>query len=181
MCSNCCDVIFVRQLLRKKGSTFGVGVSDGEEGALNGPALMPSGDIEAYQQVAPILEKIAAQVDGKPCCSYLGKEGPGHYVKMVHYGIEYADMQLITEAHQFLREKLGLDVNEIAAVFEEWNKGELESYLMEITADILTRVDEETNQPMEFSYGMVKQNCFRILGIVYPKNMLSLQGAVLFT
>ncbi|UUI05470.1 decarboxylating NADP(+)-dependent phosphogluconate dehydrogenase [Oceanobacillus jeddahense] len=135
--------------LKEKGLHFiGVGVSGGEEGALNGPSLMPSGDKEAYQQVAPILEKIAAQVDGKACCSYLGKEGSGHYVKMVHNGIEYADMQLITEAYQFLRERLGLGVNEIAAIFAEWNKGELESYLMEITADILTRVDEETNQPM---------------------------------
>ncbi|MFD1064866.1 decarboxylating NADP(+)-dependent phosphogluconate dehydrogenase [Oceanobacillus locisalsi] len=135
--------------LKEKGFHFiGVGVSGGEEGALNGPALMPSGDKAAYQHVAPILEKIAAQVDGKPCCSYLGKEGAGHYVKMVHNGIEYADMQLITEAYQFLRERLGLDVHEIAAIFTEWNKGELESYLMEITADILTRVDEETNQPM---------------------------------
>ncbi|WP_152655726.1 NADP-dependent phosphogluconate dehydrogenase [Oceanobacillus sp. CFH 90083] len=135
--------------LKEKGLHFiSVGVSGGEEGALNGPSLMPSGDKEAYQQVAPILEKIAAQVDGKPCCSYLGKEGSGHYVKMVHNGIEYADMQLITESYQFLRERLGLNVNEIAAVFAEWNKGELNSYLMEITADILTHVDEETNQPM---------------------------------
>ena len=125
-----------------------VGVSGGEMGALNGPALMPSGDKEAYQQVAPILEKIAAQVDGKPCCSYLGKEGSGHYVKMVHNGIEYADMQLITEAYRFLRERLCLGVNEIAAIFEEWNKGELESYLMEITSDILRHVDEETSQPL---------------------------------
>lgn len=135
--------------LKKKGLHFiSVGVSGGEKGALNGPALMPSGDKEAYQQVAPILEKIAAQVDGKPCCSYLGKEGSGHYVKMVHNGIEYADMQLITEAYQFLRERLELDVNQIAAIFEEWNNGELESYLMEITSAILTHVDEETNLPM---------------------------------
>ncbi|MFD1388819.1 decarboxylating NADP(+)-dependent phosphogluconate dehydrogenase [Oceanobacillus oncorhynchi subsp. oncorhynchi] len=135
--------------LKEKGFHFiGVGVSGGEEGALNGPSLMPSGDKEAYQHVAPILEKIAAQVDGKPCCSYLGKEGSGHYVKMVHNGIEYADMQLITEAYQFLRERLGLNVDEIAAIFAEWNKGELESYLMEITADILTRVDEETQKPL---------------------------------
>lgn len=135
--------------LKEEGLHFiSVGVSGGEKGALNGPALMPSGDKEAYQQAAPILEKIAAQVDGKPCCSYLGKEGAGHYVKMVHNGIEYADMQLITEAYQFLRERLSLDVNEIAAIFEEWNRGELESYLMEITSAILTYVDEETNLPM---------------------------------
>ncbi|GIO23592.1 decarboxylating NADP(+)-dependent phosphogluconate dehydrogenase [Oceanobacillus sp. J11TS1] len=135
--------------LKEEGFHFiSVGVSGGEEGALNGPALMPSGDREAYQQVAPILEKIAAQVDGKACCSYLGKEGSGHYVKMVHNGIEYADMQLITEAYQFLRDRLDLDVKEIAAIFEEWNRGELESYLLEITSDILTHVDKETNQPM---------------------------------
>ncbi|GGP12158.1 decarboxylating NADP(+)-dependent phosphogluconate dehydrogenase [Oceanobacillus neutriphilus] len=135
--------------LKAEGLRFiSVGVSGGEEGALHGPALMPSGDKSAYQQIAPILEKIAAQVDGKPCCSYLGKEGAGHYVKMVHNGIEYADMQLITEAYQFLRERLGLDVDEIAAIFEEWNRGELESYLMEITSAILTHVDEETNLPM---------------------------------
>ncbi|WP_085990989.1 decarboxylating NADP(+)-dependent phosphogluconate dehydrogenase [Oceanobacillus senegalensis] len=125
-----------------------VGVSGGEEGALNGPALMPSGDKDAYQQVAPILEKIAAKVDGKPCCSYLGPEGSGHYVKMVHNGIEYADMQLITEAYQFLREKVGLSVEEISEVFTAWNETDLESYLIEITADILKKKDEETGKPM---------------------------------
>lgn len=135
--------------LKEAGIHFvSVGVSGGEEGALHGPALMPSGDEKVYQEVAPILEKIAAQVDGKACCGYLGKEGSGHYVKMVHNGIEYADMQLITEAYQFLRERLGLSVEEIATTFREWNEGELESYLMEITSDILTHVDEETNKPM---------------------------------
>lgn len=135
--------------LKRAGLHFlSVGVSGGEEGALNGPALMPSGDPAAYKQVAPILEGIAAQVDGKPCCTYLGNEGSGHYVKMVHNGIEYADMQLITEAYQFLREKLGLTVNEIADVFKSWNESELESYLIEITSEILTHVDEETKQPM---------------------------------
>ncbi|MFD2627520.1 decarboxylating NADP(+)-dependent phosphogluconate dehydrogenase [Oceanobacillus kapialis] len=134
--------------LKDKGLNFlSVGVSGGEEGALNGPALMPSGDKAAYDQVAPILEKIAAQVDGKPCCTYLGNEGSGHYVKMVHNGIEYADMQLITEAYQFLREKLGLTVDEIADVFKSWNESELASYLIEITSEILTHVDEETKQP----------------------------------
>lgn len=124
-----------------------VGVSGGEEGALNGPALMPSGDKDAYDQVAPILEKVAAQVDGKACCSYLGSEGSGHYVKMVHNGIEYADMQLITEAYVFLREKLGLPLSEIAALFKTWNQTELESYLIEITGEILEHMDPETEEP----------------------------------
>ncbi len=135
--------------LHKQGIHFiSVGVSGGEEGALNGPALMPSGDPEAYQQVAPVLEKIAAQVDGKPCCTYIGPKGSGHYVKMVHNGIEYADMQLITEAYQFLREIVGLSVQEISEVFTSWNETELKSYLIEITADILTRKDEETGNPL---------------------------------
>lgn len=135
--------------LRERGIHFiGVGVSGGEEGALKGPALMPGGDWEAYRQVAPILEKIAARVDGKPCCSYIGPEGSGHYVKMVHNGIEYADMQLIAEAYQFLREKVGLSVPELAEVFKSWNETELKSYLIEITADILSKTDKETGKPM---------------------------------
>jgi len=135
--------------LKELGIDFlSVGVSGGEEGALHGPALMPSGARHAYDQAAPILEKIAAQVDGKPCCSYIGPEGSGHYVKMVHNGIEYADMQLITEAYQFLREKVGLTVKEIADVFKTWNETELKSYLIEITSHILDRVDAETNQPI---------------------------------
>ncbi|MBT2216448.1 decarboxylating NADP(+)-dependent phosphogluconate dehydrogenase [Virgibacillus dakarensis] len=134
--------------LRNTGIHFiSVGVSGGEEGALHGPALMPSGDFEAYEQVAPILEKIAAQVDGKPCCSYLGSEGSGHYVKMVHNGIEYADMQLITEAYVFLREKLGLTLKELSEVFKSWNESELKSYLIEITGNIFDHVDPETNLP----------------------------------
>ena len=135
------------QLLESGINYLSVGVSGGEEGALHGPALMPSGDRDAYDKVAPILEKIAAQVDGKACCAYLGTEGSGHYVKMVHNGIEYADMQLITESYQFLREKLGLSVSEIADVFKTWNESELESYLIEITSDILNHVDADTNQP----------------------------------
>src|SRR5690625_7849575 len=109
---------------------------------------MPSGALHAYDQAAPILEKIAAQVDGKTCCSYIGPEGSGHYVKMVHNGIEYADMQLITEAYQFLREKAGLTVKEIADVFKTWNETELKRYLIEITSHILDRVRGETNQPI---------------------------------
>ncbi len=137
------------QQLEEQGIHFiSVGVSGGAEGALHGPALMPSGNPNAYQQVAPILEKIAAKVDGKPCCTYIGPEGSGHYVKMVHNGIEYADMQLITEAYLFLRKILGLTVQEIATVFQSWDETELKSYLMEITTEILTKVDEETGKPM---------------------------------
>ncbi|MGI6126570.1 MAG: decarboxylating NADP(+)-dependent phosphogluconate dehydrogenase [Planifilum sp.] len=137
------------QALRKRGIHFiSVGVSGGEEGALNGPALMPSGDWEAYRQVAPILEKIAARVAGKPCCSYIGPEGSGHYVKMIHNGIEYADMQLIAEAYQFLRERVGLSLGELAEVFRSWNETELKSYLIEITADILSKTDQDTGKPM---------------------------------
>lgn len=135
--------------LKERGIHFiSVGVSGGEEGALNGPALMPSGDKEAYRQVAPILEKIAAQVDGKPCCTYIGPEGSGHYVKMVHNGIEYADMQLIAEAWQFLHQIVGLSIPETADVFKSWNESELKSYLIEITAEILSKTDQETGKPM---------------------------------
>lgn len=109
---------------------------------------MPGGDESAYEKVAPVLEKISAQVDGKACCSFVGKAGAGHYVKMIHNGIEYADMQLITETYQVLRNIFGYTVEEIADIFEEWNKGELESYLLEITADILRRKDEETGRPL---------------------------------
>jgi 6-phosphogluconate dehydrogenase len=135
--------------LKERGIHFiSVGVSGGEKGALNGPALMPSGDLNAYRQVAPILEKIAAQVDGKPCCTYIGPEGSGHYVKMVHNGIEYADMQLIAEAFQFLHENVELTIPEISEVFRSWNETELKSYLIEITADILSKADQETGKPM---------------------------------
>lgn len=137
------------QTLNKQNIRFlGIGVSGGEEGALYGPSLMPGGDYSAYKEVASTLERIAAKVDGKPCCAYLGAEGAGHYVKMVHNGIEYADMQLITEAYQFLRERVGLTVEEISKVFNDWNNSELKSYLIEITADILTKKDEETGYPL---------------------------------
>ena len=127
---------------------IGVGVSGGEVGARTGPAIMPGGTKEAYEQVAPILTKIAAQVNGDPCCVYIGPKGAGHFVKMVHNGIEYADMQLIAEAYSFLRVRLGLDVEEIADVFASWNEGELKSYLIEITADILRKKDDETGLPL---------------------------------
>ncbi|WP_026827069.1 decarboxylating NADP(+)-dependent phosphogluconate dehydrogenase [Exiguobacterium artemiae] len=127
---------------------IGVGVSGGEVGARTGPAIMPGGTKEAYEQVAPILTKIAAKVNGEPCCVYIGPKGAGHFVKMVHNGIEYADMQLIAEAYSFLRVRLGLDVEEIADVFASWNEGELKSYLIEITADILRKKDDETGLPL---------------------------------
>ncbi|MEQ2527848.1 decarboxylating NADP(+)-dependent phosphogluconate dehydrogenase [Robertmurraya yapensis] len=135
--------------LKEKGIGYlGIGVSGGEVGALTGPSIMPGGDKEVYEKVAPILTKIAAQVDGDPCCVYIGPRGAGHFVKMVHNGIEYADMQLIAEAYTFLREKLNLSVEEIADIFETWNQGELQSYLIEITAEILRKKDEETGLPL---------------------------------
>jgi len=135
--------------LSKAGIHFiGTGVSGGEEGALNGPSIMPGGQKEAYDLVAPIFDAIAAKVDGEPCSTYIGPEGAGHYVKMVHNGIEYGDMQLIAEAYAILDHVLGLDAQELHEVFSKWNEGELDSYLIEITAEIFTKVDEETNQPV---------------------------------
>ena len=135
--------------LKSKGIDYlGIGISGGEVGALNGPSIMPGGDREVYEKVAPILTKIAAQVDGTPCCTYIGPKGAGHFVKMVHNGIEYADMQLITEAYSFLRDRLQLSVNEIADIFDTWNQGELKSYLIEITAEILKKKDEKTGLPL---------------------------------
>jgi len=127
---------------------LGIGVSGGEEGALKGPSIMPGGDEQAYEKVAPILTKIAAQVEGNPCCVYIGPKGAGHFVKMVHNGIEYADMQLIAEAYTFLRRRLQLPLDEIADIFETWNQGELKSYLIEITADILRKKDDKTGLPL---------------------------------
>jgi len=128
---------------------LGVGVSGGEEGALNGPSIMPGGDREPYDEsVRPILEAIAAQVDGTPCCTYVGLDGAGHYVKMVHNGIEYADMQLIAESYDLLRHGAGLEVPEIAQRFESWNESELESFLIEIAARVLAKTDESTGQPL---------------------------------
>lgn len=127
---------------------LGVGVSGGEEGALKGPSIMPGGEKEVYEKVAPILTKIAAQVEGDPCCVYIGPKGAGHFVKMVHNGIEYADMQLIAEAYTFLREKLALPLHEIADIFATWNEGELKSYLIEITVDILRKKDDKTGLPL---------------------------------
>jgi 6-phosphogluconate dehydrogenase len=136
-------------LLRDRGIHFvGAGVSGGEEGALLGPSIMPGGSKESYQWLGPLLESIAAQVDGTPCCTHVGPDGAGHFVKMVHNGIEYADMQLIGEAFDLLRTGLGMPPAEIAEVFRGWNAGELESYLIEITAEVLSQVDATTGGPL---------------------------------
>ncbi|MEK3731039.1 MULTISPECIES: NADP-dependent phosphogluconate dehydrogenase [Paenibacillus] len=127
---------------------IGAGVSGGEEGALKGPSIMPGGQESAYKLVEPILTAISAKVNDEPCCTYIGPDGAGHYVKMVHNGIEYGDMQLICEAYQLLKDVLGLDAKELHEIFSEWNKGELDSYLIEITADIFSKYDEETGKPM---------------------------------
>jgi len=127
---------------------IGTGVSGGEEGALWGPAIMPGGQPEAYRLVEPILTAIAAKAEGEPCVAYMGPRGAGHYVKMVHNGIEYGDMQLIAEAYDVMARGLGMPAAELAEVFGQWNQGELQSYLIEITSEILARVDEETGKPL---------------------------------
>jgi 6-phosphogluconate dehydrogenase len=127
----------------------GMGVSGGEEGALHGPSLMPGGTDFAYKDLEPILTQIAAQVDDGPCVTYIGPGGAGHYVKMVHNGIEYGDMQLIAEAYDLLKSTLGLNHQELHEVFAEWNTtDELNSYLIEITTDIFTYIEKETNVPL---------------------------------
>lgn len=137
------------QELEAHGIRFiGTGVSGGEEGALKGPAIMPGGQKDAYELVAPILTSISAKVGGDPCCTYIGPDGAGHYVKMVHNGIEYGDMQLICEAYQLLKDVLGVSTEELHEIFADWNRGELDSYLIEITTDIFTKYDEETGKPM---------------------------------
>jgi 6-phosphogluconate dehydrogenase len=134
--------------LRERGIHFvGMGVSGGEEGALNGPSIMPGGSAESYQALGPMIENIAAQVDGTPCATHVGPDGAGHFVKMVHNGIEYADMQLIAEAYDLLRTGLGMTPAAIAATFRTWNEGDLDSFLIQITADVLAHVDEKTGGP----------------------------------
>ena len=134
--------------LREHGLHFvGCGVSGGEEGALLGPSIMPGGSPESYQKLGPIFESIAAQVDGTPCCTHVGPDGAGHFVKMVHNGIEYADMQLIAEAYDLLRAGLGASAPEIAGIFRTWNEGDLDSFLIEITAQVLAHTDAETGKP----------------------------------
>jgi 6-phosphogluconate dehydrogenase len=135
--------------LEQHGIRFiGAGISGGEEGALNGPSIMPGGQPEAYAVVEPILTTIAAQVDGTPCCAHIGPDGAGHYVKMAHNGIEYADMQLIAEAYDLLTHGAGLSAPEIAQVFRQWNEGDLESFLIEITAKVLAHTDASTGKPL---------------------------------
>jgi len=147
--SNFHDTIRRNKSLSEKGILYiGTGVSGGEEGALKGPSIMPGGQAEAFELVAPVFKKIAAQVNGEPCCAYIGPDGAGHYVKMVHNGIEYGDMQLISEAYFMMKEALGVSAKELHQVFAEWNEGELNSYLIEITRDIFARMDEETGQPL---------------------------------
>jgi 6-phosphogluconate dehydrogenase len=142
------DTIRREKAVREKGLNFvGAGISGGEEGALNGPSIMPGGSAEAYETLGPILSSIAAVVDGDPCVTHIGTDGAGHFVKMIHNGIEYADMQLIAEAYDLLRTAAGMSPAEIADVFAEWNKGELESYLIEITAEVLRQVDAKTGKP----------------------------------
>ncbi|GGV51625.1 NADP-dependent phosphogluconate dehydrogenase [Streptomyces spectabilis] len=135
--------------LRELGIHFvGAGVSGGEEGALNGPSIMPGGSAESYAALGPMLEKISAKAaDGSPCTAHIGPDGAGHFVKMVHNGIEYADMQLIAEAYQLLREVAGYSPAEIADIFRTWNRGRLDSYLIEITAEVLAHVDAATGKP----------------------------------
>jgi 6-phosphogluconate dehydrogenase len=129
--------------LEKAGYGFlGTGVSGGEEGALRGPSIMPGGTRESYARVEDMLTDIAAKVDGVPCCTYIGPDGAGHFVKMVHNGIEYADIQLIAETYDLLRNALGLSPDELAAVFREWNQGRLQSYLIEITSYVLAKHDD---------------------------------------
>jgi len=144
------DTIRRTALVESKGLLYvGTGVSGGEEGALKGPSIMPGGSAAAWPHVKEIFQSVAAKVeDGSPCCEWLGNDGAGHFVKMVHNGIEYGDMQMICEAYALMRHALEMQPAEISAVFGEWNKGELDSYLIEITRDILAKTDDETGKPM---------------------------------
>ena len=143
------DTIRREKAMREGGLHFvGAGISGGEEGALNGPSIMPGGPVESYRSLGPLLEEISAHVDGVPCCTHIGPDGAGHFVKMVHNGIEYSDMQLIGEAYQLLRDVLGFTAPQIADVFTQWNAGDLDSFLVEITAEVLRQVDAKTSQPL---------------------------------
>lgn len=142
------DTLRRQAALEEKGLHFvGMGVSGGEEGALHGPSIMVGGSDHAFERLQPVVESIAAQVDGTPCAAHIGTDGAGHFVKMVHNGIEYADMQLIAESYDLLRSVLGLEPAEVADVFEEWNGGDLESFLIEMTADVLRHTDAATGKP----------------------------------
>lgn len=143
------DTIRREKAVREIGINFvGAGISGGEEGALLGPSIMPGGSAEAWETLGPILRSIAAVVDGEPCVTHVGTDGAGHFVKMIHNGIEYADMQLIAEGYDLIRRGTGKNPAEIADIFAEWNKGELESYLIEITAEVLRQVDAKTGKPL---------------------------------
>jgi 6-phosphogluconate dehydrogenase len=143
------DTIRRERALRERGLNFvGTGISGGEEGALKGPSIMPGGSAEAYATLGPILESIAAVAEGEPCVTHVGTDGAGHFVKMIHNGIEYADMQLIAESYDLLRRVGGHDTDAIAEVFAAWNEGDLESYLIEITAEVLRQKDAETGSPL---------------------------------
>ncbi|MCC6377153.1 MAG: NADP-dependent phosphogluconate dehydrogenase [Microbacteriaceae bacterium] len=143
------DTIRREKAVRETGINFvGAGISGGEEGALHGPSIMPGGSAEAWQTLGPILKSIAAVAEGEPCVTHVGTDGAGHFVKMIHNGIEYADMQLIAEAYDLIRRGTGKSPAEIAEIFAEWNKGELESYLIEITAEVLRQVDAATGKPL---------------------------------
>jgi 6-phosphogluconate dehydrogenase len=143
------DTVRLEQTLAGHGILFvGADVSGGEEGALTGPSIMPGGNPAAWPGLKPIFQSIAAQVNGQPCCGCVGAGGAGHFDKMVHNGIEYADMQMIAEAYSLLSSVLGLSAPEIGAIFEDWKRGELDSYLVGITAEILKKTDEDTGQPM---------------------------------
>ena len=143
------DTITREKAARERGLNFvGTGISGGEEGALNGPSIMPGGSAKAYETLGPILESIAAVAEGEPCVTHIGTDGAGHFVKMIHNGIEYADMQLIAESYDLLRRVAGHDPAAIADVFEAWNGGDLESYLIEITSEVLRQTDAETGKPL---------------------------------
>jgi 6-phosphogluconate dehydrogenase len=143
------DTIRREKAVRETGINFvGAGISGGEEGALNGPSIMPGGSAEAWKTLGPILTSIAAVAEGEPCVTHVGTDGAGHFVKMIHNGIEYADMQLIAEAYDLIRRGTGKTPAEIADIFTEWNQGELESYLIEITAEVLRQVDSRTGKPL---------------------------------
>ena len=144
------DTIRRTKYVESKGLLYiGTGVSGGEEGALNGPSIMPGGSVKAWKAVKPIFQSIAAKVaDGSPCCEWVGDNGAGHFVKMVHNGIEYGDMQMICEAYSIMKNILGMSADEMQPVFKQWNEGELDSYLIEITRDILGKKDDETGKPM---------------------------------
>ena len=142
------DTIRREKAIRARGLHFvGCGISGGEEGALNGPSMMPGGTEESWKTLGPILKSIAAVAEGEPCVTHIGTEGAGHFVKMVHNGIEYADMQLIGESYDLLRRGLGMTPQQIGDVFDEWNKGDLNSYLVEITSEVLHQVDAKTGKP----------------------------------